>query len=327
MAIYRIARIAPALLAAALTAWPQTAPAPAPVPDIVPAPRATYTLGPDDTISIRVVDAEEVSDRGLRIPPSGSINLPLVGRLEIAGKTVEGVEKELTTRLKPYIRNPEVTVNIVELRSQPISVIGSVNTSGVQQLQGRKTLVEVLSSAGGVRTDAGYSVKITRQKEWGAIPLPGAADDPSGKFSVAEVNLRDITDAKRPDMNILVMPNDVISVPKGEMIYVVGDVKRAGGYVLSDTSHMSVLQAVSMGGGLEKSAASSKAKILRASAAYDKRTEISVNLKNILAGKDKDVPMQAEDILFVPGSKSKTATLRAIDSILQIGTALAIYRF
>jgi polysaccharide export outer membrane protein len=318
MATYRIVTV---LLGTVLAAWAQTAPIPVPE-----APRATYALGPDDTIAIRVVDADEVSDKALRIPPSGSINLALVGRVEVAGKTVEELQKELTTRLKPYIRTPEVSVNIVELRSQPISVIGSVNNSGVQQLQGRKTLVEILSAAGGIRPDAGYSVKITRQKEWGAIPLPGAAEDPSGKFSVAEVNLKDIMEAKHPEENIAVMPNDVISIPKGEMIYVVGEVKRAGGFVLSDTAHMSVLQAVSLGGGLEKTAASSKARILRASAANEKRTEIAINLKNILAGKDRDVPMQAEDILFVPGSKSKTATLRAIDALLQIGM-MSVYRF
>src|SRR5689334_20908072 len=159
-------------------------------------PRGAYVLGPDDVIGIRVADAEEISDKAMRIGPNGTINVPMVGRLQAGGKTAEELEKDLAERLKPYIRNPSVSVNVVELRSQPVTVIGSVNTAGVQQLQGKKTLVEMLSMAGGPRNDAGYSVKITRQKEWGMIPLPNAKMDVSGEYSVAEVNLKQIMEAK-----------------------------------------------------------------------------------------------------------------------------------
>lgn len=291
------------------------------------APRAAYLLGPDDVIAIRAVDADEISDKSIRIGPNGAINLPMVGRVQAGGLTAEELEKELVIRLKPFIRNPEVSVNVVELRSQPVSIIGAVAAPGVHQLQGRKTLVEILSLAGGARVDAGYSVKITRQKEWGPIPLPGAAMDPSGQFSVAEVNLKQIMEAKNPAENIFIMPNDVISVPRAEMIYVIGDVKKAGGFVLSDTSNMSVLQALSLASGLEKTAAGARAKILRASTSKDlKRTEIAVNLKNILEGKDQDVPMEHEDILFVPGNKTKAAAIRILESALQVGTGIAIYR-
>src|SRR5262249_49750802 len=149
-----------------------------------------------DVISIRATDAEEVSDKSLRIGSNGFINLPLVGRVQAGGLTTEELEQELITKLKPYVRKPEVTVSVVEAKSQPVSVLGAVNTPGVQQLQGRKTLMEMLSLAGGVRQDAGYSVKIVREKEWGPIPLPNAAPDPTGRFSVAEVNLKSILAAK-----------------------------------------------------------------------------------------------------------------------------------
>jgi polysaccharide export outer membrane protein len=293
----------------------------------VSVPRSAYLLGPDDVIAIKAVDAEEISDKSIRIGPNGSINLPMVGRVQAGGLTAEELEKELVVRLKPFIRKPEVSVNVVELRSQPVSLIGAVASPGVHQLQGRKTLVEMLSLAGGVRPDAGYSVKITRKKHWGPIPLPGAAQDPSGEFSVAEVNLKQIMEARNPAENIYIMPNDVISVPRAEMIYVIGDVKKAGGFVLSDASKMSVLQALSMASGLEKTAKGSGAKILRVSASKDmKRSEIPVNLKNILDGKDEDVSMEREDILFVPGNKTKAAALKVIESALQIGTGIAIYR-
>ena len=290
-------------------------------------PRAMYLLGPDDVITIRVMDAEEFTDKPIRIGANGYISLPMVGRMQASGRTSDDLEKEIADRLKTYIRNPEVAVGVVEQRSQPVSVLGSVNTPGVQQLQGRKTLVEVLSLAGGPRSDAGYSVKITRQKEWGPIPLPTAAMDPSGEYSTAEVNLKAIMDAKNPAENIQVKPNDVISVPRGEMVYVLGDVKKAGGFVLGEQPQMSVLQALALASGLEKTAAASKAKILRASASKDlKRTEIGVDLKKILQGKDQDVPMQPEDILVVPGSKTKSATIRALEMAIQIGTGIAIYR-
>ena len=199
---------------------------------------------------------------------------------------------------------------------------------GVQQLQGRKTLVEVLSLAGGLRPDAGYRLKITRLKEWGPIPLATAVTDPTGQFSVAEVNLKGMMEARNPAENIIIMPNDVISVPRAELIYVVGEVKRAGGFVLGErAAHVGVAGHI-VGGRAGTTAAAGRAKILRASASASdaKRMEIPVNLKNILAGKDQDVPLEPEDILFVPGSKAKAATIRALEMAVQVGTGIAIYR-
>src|ERR1017187_6468996 len=250
----------------------------------------TYLLGPDDVITVHAVDAEEIPDKPIRIGSTGYISLPMVGRIEAGGRTVDDLEKEITERLKTYIRNPEVAVGVAEQRSQPVSVIGEVATPGIHQLQGRKTLVEILSLAGGARADAGYSIKITRQNEWGPIPLPNVVMDPSGRFSVAEVNLKAILEAKNPAENILIMPNDVISVPRAEAVYVIGDVKRPGEFVLGVKANISVLQVLALASGLEKTAASSKARILRASLSPDlKRTEIAVNLSKILAGKDEDV--------------------------------------
>jgi polysaccharide export outer membrane protein len=289
-------------------------------------PRATYELGPDDMIAIRVSDAEEVSDKAIRIGSTGYINLPWIGRLKAAGLTTEDLEKTLTEKLKPFIRRPEVSVNIIELRSQPVSIFGAVVTPGIHQLQGKRTLVEVLSLAGGPRSDAGYSVKITRQKQWGTIPLPNVVPDASGMFTVAEVNLKDIMDAKNPVENIFIMPNDVITVPRGEVIYVIGDVKKAGGFVLSDKAHISVLQALSMASGLERSAARSKAKILRVTPGSTKRVEVAVDLKSIMEGKGQDLSMEADDILFVPGSKSRNVGIRALEAALQMGTGIMVYR-
>ncbi len=284
---------------------------------------STYLLGPDDQITIRVVDAEEISDKPVRISTTGYITLPMAGPIHAAGLTVEQLEKEIRDRLRKYFKAPEVSVTRMEMRPQPVSVIGAVTTPGVHQLQGRKTLIEILSMAGGLKEDAGYNVKITRRLEWGRIPLPNAAEDSTGQFSIAEVPLRDLTEATNPAGNILIMPNDVISVPKAEMVYVIGDVVKSGGIVLGGQQQITVLQAVSMAAGLTKTAKSKEAKILRLNTASAKRDEVPIDLKALLAGKIDDVPMQADDILFVP-STSRNLTTRALESALQIGTGMAI---
>jgi len=285
-----------------------------------------YALGPDDEIVITVAEAEDFPGKPVRIGPTGSISLPMVGRIEAAGLTVEQLEAELVNRLKTYIRNPQVTVTVTEMRSQPVSVIGSVGQPGVRQLQGRKTLMEVLSEAGGLKEDAGHTVKITRRMEYGPIPLPGAVTDASGQFSIAEVSLRELMQAQNPLLNIPIMPNDVITVPRAEMVYVIGDVVKPGGVILGDQSTVTVLQALSMAAGLEKTAKPQDAKILRVAPGSTQRVEVAVNLKDILAGKKSDVPMEKEDILFVPSSKGKTAALRILEVAVGSGTTAIIWR-
>src|SRR5258706_1316832 len=117
---------------------------------------------------------------------SDNVRLHMAGRMMISGLTVAQVEAEVTNRLKQYVKRPDVSVSVTEFHSQPVSVIGSVRTPGVQQVQGRKTLVEMLSLAGGLDATAGTTLRITRRLEFGRIPLAGASDDATGKFSVAQ---------------------------------------------------------------------------------------------------------------------------------------------
>lgn len=288
--------------------------------------RSTYQLGPDDEIEISEPEFDQPTNKTARIDGNGNIQVPLVGRVPVAGLTVEQAEQELNKRLSTYIRHPEVAVGIKELHSEPVSILGAVNTPGVHQVQGQKTLLEMLSLAGGLRTDAGYSVRITRQIEWGCIPLANARLDPSGQFSVGEVNLKQIIDAENPEGNIQILPHDVISIPKAEMIYVIGDVKRTGGFVLGQDQSMSVLQALSLAEGLNGTANTRHAKILRQDAQTHERVETPVDVKKILSGKSGDVPLLGDDILFIPSSIGKKTTLRAIEAAVQTGTGLMIWR-
>ena len=282
-----------------------------------PADTPGYVLGPDDQILIRALDADEISDKPVLIDTSGYVSLPLLGRIRAAGLTVEQLEAELAERLKKYVQQPQVAITVTEFRSQPVSVIGAVNQPGVHQIRGRKTLVEVLSMAGGLRQDAGYSLKIARRLEYGRIPLPAATDDPASQFSVAELSVKSILEASNPIENIDVKPYDVISVPRGQMVYVIGEVRKAGGFVLGDKQNVTVLQALSLAEGLSLRAKAKDARILRVNPKTAARVEIAVDLKRVLAGKAHDVPMQADDILFVPGSGTKSFLGRAGEIGLQ----------
>lgn len=292
----------------------------------VEAARQTHILGPEDQIVIQALHAEEISGKPVRIDPEGNIRLPLVGEVHAAGKTLDQLQQELSTRLKVHIREPEVSVAIAEYKSQPVSVVGAVKNPGVYQLQGAKTLIEMLSAAGGTEPDAGSSIKITRQRQWGPIPLPAARVDPSGEFSVAELNLQSLMEASNPRENLLVDPNDVISVPRAKLVYAVGEVRKSGGFVLRERETISVLQVVSLAEGLERTAGPEHAKILRMAANGNKRTELPVDLKRIMAGKAEDIALQPNDILFVPNSAARSVALRTLEAAVQMGTGVVIWR-
>lgn len=284
-----------------------------------------YVLGMDDQIVIHAFEAEEISDKPIGIGADGFIDLPMIGRVHAAGMTVQQLQVELAKRLGAYVNHPQLTVMVSEFRSQPVSVVGAVNMTGVVQLQGRKTLMEVISLAGGLRQDAGNSVTVTRELKRGKLPLPGATIDAGGQFSTATVSVRDIMNGKKPEENILIEPNDVLTVPKAQLIYVLGEVGRPGGFVLDDHDSLSSLQCVALAGGLNKTAKGSKAKILRLEPGKSERKEIAANLSKIMSGEAPDVTLHADDILFVPNNAPKSAGLRAAETALQIGTGIAIY--
>ena len=288
-------------------------------------PASGYELGPDDQIVIRCLDAQEISDKPISIDAGGHISLPLVGRFRAAGLTPEQLEAELASRLKAYVEDPKVSVSVTEFRSQPVSLIGAVAIPGVVQLRGRKNLFEVLSLAGGLRPDAGDSIKITRKLVNGRIPLPDAEDDPTRQFSVAEVNVKDVMRAKNPEENIQVMPNDVISVPKADRVYVVGEVARSGEILLGERKSMTALEALAMAGGLGSTASPKKAAILRNLPGVSQRQEIAVNLKAIANGKIPDVTMRPDDILVVPNSTGKAVLKSVLPGVVAAGTAAAVY--
>ena len=285
-----------------------------------------YVLGPEDVIKIWALGMEEISEKSVRVDPAGYIDLPVLGRLQVAGLTVEKLRERLLESLAIEVREPKVSVEIIEFGSQPVSVMGAVGLPGVHQLRGRKTLAEVLALAGGLREDAGPTIGITRTMEWGPIPLPSVEIDHSGRFSVAQIKLKKFLDAANPADNISIRPHDVITIPHAEMVYVIGAVRKPGGFLLNERESVSALQALSMAEGLGTTPAAQDSKILRIVPGTDQRQEIGIDLKRVLSGNAKDVSLQPNDILFVPTSASKQAARRALEAAVQTLSGVLIWR-
>lgn len=290
-------------------------------------PLADYVLGTDDRITVTVLDLDEIRpDKVLRVDAAGEIQLPVVGSLHVAGLTVDQTRRLLIEKLKGVLRTPDVTVTVSDFRNRPVSVVGAVKLPGVQQIHGRLSLSEVLSLAGGLDPLAGNVVQVTRSKAVGDLPLPGARTDETGQFQVGEVDLQALLNGKVPASNIQLMPEDMISVPKAEPVYVIGAVKKAGGFVLNERRNVTVLEALSLAEGLGPFSAAQRARILRQKPGSDQRDEIVINLRKMLAGALPDRPLQPNDILFVPSSGVKEASLRAVEAMIVTASGIVIFR-
>ena len=298
-------------------------------PDVTP-PDASeavkeYVLGADDVLRVWILGLDEIGEAPIRVDSTGWISLPLVGRVQAGGLTVEQLRAALVEKMKSQIRNPKVSLSITEFGSQPVAVMGAVNTPGVHQLRGRKSLAEVLALAGGLRPDAGYKVRISRPVENGPLDLLGARTTDDGKFQVADVRTKDFLEAKNPADNILILPHDLITVPPAEMVYVIGAVHKPGGFLLNDHESVSALQALALAEGLGSTPSPSKSRILRTVPGATERKEIQVDLKKILAGKSEDIGLRPNDILFVPTSNGKKVAIRALETMVSTASGLAIF--
>jgi polysaccharide export outer membrane protein len=277
---------------------------------------ASYILGPNDQISVFLKEfPDEFVDKVFRIDPGGDVSLPIIGHLQALGLTTSELEAAARAALVHELKNPEVNISVAAYGSQTVSVLGAVNTPGIFQLEGHKTLFQALSVAGGLLPEAGYQATITRDLKWGAIPLPQAVINPAGKTSSASVKIKTLMGPSNEAENIQILPGDIISVPSAEMVFAVGSVTKPGAFPMSGRETISALQVVSLAEGPTRSASLSKAMILRAVPGSQARAEIPVNLKLLMAGKGPDVQLQPDDILFIPVSGPKATANRTLDAI------------
>lgn len=284
-----------------------------------------YVLGPEDRITVQIFAAKDIPDKPIQVQNDGTVTLPMIGQVHAGGLTVEEFQNTLVTAYKKYFKEPEVIVQVNEFRSQPVSVAGNVTRPGVVQLRGNRNLMEVIGQAGGLKADAGDSVLITRNLSEGPIPVSGAFTDPTGKYSLAHIDIRSVMDGKDPEANIQIKSHDVITVPRARMIYVLGNVGRPGGYIMTENETMSLTRAVALAGGWNKTAALSSAQILRADGGPT-RERIPANVKKIMENKAPDLQMRPDDILYIPNSMSKVMSARGLEAAISIGTGILVWR-
>ena len=177
----------------------------------VPSVRPDYVLGANDQILIRAPGVDEINERPFRVDAEGFINLPLVGKVKAEGLTVQALETDLVNRLKQFIREPQVLISLVQFRSEPVFFLGNFRIPGIYTLQGRRTLVEMLSSVGGLQPNASRRIRVTRRAEYGAIPLPNAVQSADGKTSSVEISLESLTQSVNPDEDLVLKAYDIVS--------------------------------------------------------------------------------------------------------------------
>ncbi|MGD1072145.1 MAG: polysaccharide biosynthesis/export family protein, partial [Bryobacteraceae bacterium] len=271
--------------------------------------RPNYVLRPGDQILIRAFELEEISERPFRVDGDGFVDLPVLGRVKAGGLSVEEFEKALVELAKKYVQQPQITVTVVQFSSEPVFFVGAFRTPGIYPLAGSRTLVEMMSSVGGLQPTASRRIKITRRKEYGAIPLPNAITLPDGSGTSVEISMASLRDSVNPAEDIVLKPFDVISVERAEMVYVTGDVGHIGAFELQERDSMSVMQALTMAGGLGQTADPKKLWILRPVSNTSLRAAVPLNLQRILKGEDNDKPLLPNDILYVPRSSFTSRNL------------------
>lgn len=294
--------------------------------------RTETPIGVGDVIHIDVFDVPELS-RDVRVSETGEISFPLIrDRIPVAGLTPFQLQSKLEKILMDagLVSHPNVTVFVREQNSQPITVVGAVNHTLVYQVTRPTTLLEVLSAAGGVSSNAGETIIITRpelQSTAGTKPVSESTKDQPQEQKIM-ILLRDLLQSGDSVYNIPVYGGDIVTVPEAGVIYVLGfGIVQPGEYVLQGHgSQITVLEAVAIAHGLTGFAKPNDTMILRTNQATGRRDEIPVPLKDIQKHRKDDVPLQSNDILYVPDSRGKKALARGTEAAIGIGTSLAVYR-
>jgi polysaccharide export outer membrane protein len=312
-----------------------------------------YRIGPEDVLNINIFEAQELN-REVRVSANGEISLPLLGSVRAAGLTPRELEFVLEELLhRTYMKDPHVSVFVREMQSHPVSVMGAVRRPGVFQIRGSKTLLEILSLAEGLADDAGETVIILRGAALSPEPDPATdhtavADHPSspaqnadevrvasselnGSLSSTEnavrVNLKDLLESADSRNNPVVHPGDIVKVTRAGVVYVIGEVRKPGGFALKSSESISVVQALALSEGLTRTAAKGNARIIRTDPRNGERKETPIDLGKILTGKAPDPMLEAKDIVFVPNSAAKTTFGRGTEVAAQTLAGLLIFHW
>ena len=239
---------------------------------------ADYVIGAQDVLTIQVFDQADLGGK-YTVEADGTFSFPLVGRVTAGGLTLRSFEVELKKKLADgYFRNPQVTVAVEQYRSQRVFVMGEVRAPGPVALTGGMTLIEALARAGSTQPTSSGEVAVVRAPQGARGPLMPNQEKASEVF---RASIRDLESGSL-SQNIELRDGDTIFVPRAEIAYVFGQVKSPGGYaVQKDTT---VLQALSLAGGLTENGAMNRVKVVRIVAGSKK--EVKVKLTDVVRAGD-----------------------------------------
>lgn len=296
--------------------------------DDKPAPIRVVLIGPDDTVTIETLSCEELN-KAWRVNASGDLNLPLVGKIHAEGLSVEQLETEVSTKLKRFVVNPQISAYVSETRSQPVVVTGAVTQPGTFQLAGKRTLLDMLVTAGGPNKDAGSTLTIRRNTQFGMLTGPGVRTTDEGKYTVLEIKLEDVLGAHATFSDLPVKPYDVISVSAHQTknVYIMGEVNKPGTVELVSANQMPLSTLLAMAGGLTHQASAKKTRIIGTGTDGDNRRVVSeVNLQRIIDGHAPDVELSSGDIVVVPSNQMRVY-LQALSMSLMTSPIYLLGRF
>jgi polysaccharide export outer membrane protein len=280
-------------------------PRPPAMEDVGKANLPQQTIGANDLIAISVYDAPELT-RSIRVEADGAIHLPLLkNAVQAQGLLPMKLEAAIASALKTeeILVDPIVKVTIVEYYSRPISVAGAVRKPCTFQAIGNVTLLEALARAEGLTADAGLEILVSRPDEL-----------------VRRIPVKALIDAADPEMNIRLLGGEEIRVPEAGKIYVVGNVKKPGAFPVRDSADTSVLKMLALAEGLSQYSAK-QAYIYRRAPDGASKKEIEIEIDKIMKRKNPDVPLEANDILYIPDNSGRRAALSVLEKVILFGSA------
>lgn len=273
---------------------------------------APLVVGSGDLLDVTMLDSPELSGH-FRVDQKGDVVMPLLQPVHVAGLTAEQVSDLI---VKQYVQAQVLTADasrptvfIAEYASQGISVTGEVKTPGIYPAFGVRTLNDVVTAAGGLLPTAASTAIITHRNDT-QHPITVAYNPESRAGATGETQ---------------VLPGDTVMVPRAGIIYVLGNVTKAGGFVLDGHDQLTVEKAMALAGGQGHAAALNRTQLVR-TFPDGRKAMITVPLDKIYKGRAADIALRDGDILYVPTSNGKLATIQAVTSAIGIGSAVAIYK-
>lgn len=260
--------------------------------DVVSDPH--YRIGPRDLIAIEVFELPELNVER-RVSLQGSVRLPVIGDFSVTGRTEQEAAADLERLLEAsYVERASVSIQVTEIRSRSFTVIGAARQPGEYGLPGDRSLLEAITTAGGLADNHGSSIHILRRSS-------------NGLTDQLTVRVEDLLERADPTVNVPIQPNDLINVEKQETlrVYLLGEVATPGEQRFDTGERATLLYAIARAGGLGDRA-SPKLVIQRRGETGGPGTEeveqIHVNYKRIVAGKAPDIELRDGDVVIVKES-------------------------